>query len=101
VFDGIQTKKLKMKSSTPCGGDECAVGGERTTVGVHSDKRSKNARRYPAFSPFASMVKYASLGILVCSDTRNVVLPGFWVQDCSAATQNLLIAAHALGLGAV
>jgi len=26
---------------------------------------------------------------------------GYWVQDCSAATQNLLLAAHAMGLGAV
>src|SRR5674536_123839 len=40
-------------------------------------------------------------GILVCGDTRNLISPGFWVQDCSAATQNLLIAAHELGLGAV
>ena len=55
----------------------------------------------PTFSPFASMVKRAPLGILVCADTRNVIVPGFWVQDCSAATQNLLLAARALGLGAV
>ena len=55
----------------------------------------------PKFSPFASMVKRAPLGILVCADTRNVIVPGFWVEDCSAATQNLLIAARALGLGAV
>jgi nitroreductase len=25
----------------------------------------------------------------------------FWVQDCSAATENILLAAHSLGLGAV
>ena len=25
----------------------------------------------------------------------------FWVQDCSAATENILLAAHGLGLGAV
>jgi nitroreductase len=55
----------------------------------------------PTFSPFARMVKKAPLGILVCADTRNLIIPGFWVQDCSAATQNLLLAAHALGLGAV
>jgi nitroreductase len=55
----------------------------------------------PAFSTFAAMAKRAPLGILVCADTRNVVLPRFWVQDCAAATQNLLVAAHALGLGAV
>jgi nitroreductase len=47
------------------------------------------------------MAAHAPLGILVCGDTRNLISPGFWVQDCSAATQNLLIAAHALGLGAV
>ena len=51
----------------------------------------------PTFSPFASMVKNAPLGILVCADTRNVIVPEFWVQDCSAATQNLLLAARALG----
>ncbi len=55
----------------------------------------------PAFSPFAKMAAHATLGILICGDTRNLIAPGFWVQDCSAATQNLLIAAHALGLGAV
>ena len=27
--------------------------------------------------------------------------PDFWVQDCSAAVENVLLAAHALGLGAV
>ena len=25
----------------------------------------------------------------------------FWIQDCSAATENILLAAHAQGLGAV
>lgn len=55
----------------------------------------------PSFSPFARMVTHAPLGILVCGDTRNAILSQFWVQDCAAATQNLLIAAHALGLGAV
>ncbi len=55
----------------------------------------------PTFSPFAKMVAHAPLGILICGDTRNLTAPRFWVQDCSAATQNLLIAAHALGLGAV
>jgi len=29
------------------------------------------------------------------------VSPRYWVQDCSAATENLLLAATALGLGAV
>jgi nitroreductase len=57
----------------------------------------------PSFSPYAAVVRGAPLGILVCADTRSLPFPspGFWIQDCSAAIQNLLLAAHALGLGAV
>lgn len=57
--------------------------------------------RIPDFSPYASMVKRAPLGILICADTRRLAIEGFWQQDCAAATENLLLAAHALGLGAV
>ncbi|MCX7817510.1 MAG: nitroreductase family protein [Syntrophales bacterium] len=55
----------------------------------------------PTFCPYAAMCREAPLGILVCGDTALEKHQGFWVQDCSAATQNLLLAAHALGLGAV
>jgi nitroreductase len=55
----------------------------------------------PAFSPYAAVVRGAPLGILVCADTRSLPFQSFWIQDCSAAVQNLLLAAHALGLGAV
>jgi len=57
--------------------------------------------RIPEFSPYAAMCRQAPLGILVCGDTRLEKYPGYWIQDCSAATQNLLLAAHDLGLGAV
>ena len=55
----------------------------------------------PSFSPYAASVLGAPVGILVCADTRSLPVPGFWIQDCSAAIENLLLAAHALGLGAV
>jgi len=55
----------------------------------------------PSIHPYSQMLKEASLGIVVCGDLSLEVYKGFWVQDCSAATQNILIAAHALGLGAV
>ena len=52
----------------------------------------------------AGMIKKASCAIIVCGD-MNLTLGGdvqeFWVQDCSAATQNILLAAHSMGLGAV
>jgi nitroreductase len=55
----------------------------------------------PRFHPFAAMLKEASVAIVVCGDLRLEKNKGYWVQDCSAATQNLLLAAHAKGLGAV
>ncbi len=51
--------------------------------------------------PYVGMAAGAPLGILVCGDLSLEKFPGFWVQDCSAAMQNLLLAAHDLGLGAV
>jgi nitroreductase len=47
------------------------------------------------------MLREAACGVLVCGDPRLEKFPGFWVQDCSACTQNVLLAAHARGLGAV
>ncbi len=52
-------------------------------------------------NPNAKMCREAQAAILVCGDTTKEKYPGFWVQDCAAATQNILLAAHALGLGAV
>ncbi|MEF2144804.1 MAG: nitroreductase family protein [Desulfovibrionaceae bacterium] len=54
-----------------------------------------------SFSPYAGMAANAPLGILVCGDLSLEKYPGYWVQDCSAAVQNLLLAAHGKGLGAV
>ena len=55
----------------------------------------------PTFHPYADMLREAPVAILVCGDVELERYKGSWVQDCSAATQNLLLAAHAKGLGAV
>jgi nitroreductase len=55
----------------------------------------------PTFHEYSQMLYEAPLAVLVCGDMRLKRYEGFWVQDCAAATQNLLLAAHALGLGAV
>jgi nitroreductase len=54
-------------------------------------------------SPYATMAERAAAVIVVCGDTQKETVAnlGYWVIDCSAATQNILLAAHALGLGAV
>ncbi len=51
--------------------------------------------------PYAKMLGNAQLAILVCGDEDLELSKGYWVVDCSAATQNMLLAAHSLGLGAV
>ena len=65
---------------------------DKNTIGLLSGKQPTNA----------------PLLIAVCGDTDKtsmpdgkMKLPDFWVEDVSAATENLLLAAHALGLGAV
>ncbi|MGE4554168.1 MAG: nitroreductase family protein [Desulfovibrionaceae bacterium] len=50
----------------------------------------------------AAMAAHAPLAVLVCADpAREPKCPGFWIQDCAAAMENLLLAARALGLGGV
>lgn len=49
--------------------------------------------------PHGKMLAGAGAAVAVCG--RPDISPDYWVQDCSAATENLLVAAAALGLGAV
>ncbi len=52
-------------------------------------------------SPYAAMLPDAPIAVVVCGDTVGEKHPGYWVQDCAAAVENTLLAAGALGLGAV
>jgi nitroreductase len=54
----------------------------------------------PNIVPNAGMASHAPVGILVCGDQYQEKSPGYWVVDCAAAVENMLLAAHALGLGA-
>ncbi|MFH1050502.1 MAG: nitroreductase family protein [bacterium] len=53
------------------------------------------------FHPFSSMLDEASVAILVCGDIYPERYKNYWIIDCSNAAENILLAAHALGLGAV
>lgn len=54
-------------------------------------------------NPNAGMAARAPLAIVVCGDKSKALtrVPDYWVQDVSAATENILIAAQGMGLGAV
>lgn len=49
----------------------------------------------------AEMIKEASHVVILCGDSKLEENIGLLIQDISAATQNLLLAAHTYGLGAV
>lgn len=56
-----------------------------------------------ALKPWFNL-KTATAAIIVCGDLNKAMEgPGqeYWIQDCSAASENILLAAHAYGLGAV
>lgn len=54
--------------------------------------------------PYTKMLYKAGAAIVVCGDTMVDLQQGatdLWYQDAAAATQNILLAAEAMGLGAV
>jgi nitroreductase len=52
-------------------------------------------------NPSWKMLEHADSAIVVCGDLNLEDSESFIIQDCSAATQNILLAAHELGLGTV
>ena len=57
----------------------------------------ENLNRLADLHPYGKMLYQAAACIAVCGEPENP----YWVQDCSAATENILIAAAELGLGTV
>ena len=55
----------------------------------------------PKFHPHSKMLYEAPAAIVVCADISDVKYPEYWAQDCSAATQNILLAIADLDLGGV
>ena len=53
------------------------------------------------FHPYAGMLDHAPLAIAVCGDLRLEKSIEYLALNCAAVTENILLAAHALNLGAV
>ncbi len=88
------TKILKAAMAAPSSKNE------QPWVFVVIDDRNL-LNEIPKFHPYAEMCKTAPLAILVCADRRRFLSEEIWIQDCAAATQNMLLAAHGSNLGAV
>ena len=94
VPDDLLQALLAAAMSAPSAGN-----GQPWEFAVITDREI--LRQVPGINPYAAMAAEAPLAILVCGDLNREEYPGYWVVDCAAAVQNLLLAAHALGLGAV
>ncbi len=57
---------------------------------------AEQRRRLSEVHRWAAMVAQAPLAIAVCADPESTP---FWIDDCAAATENILLAARAMGLG--
>ncbi|WP_418443575.1 hypothetical protein [Alistipes shahii] len=52
--------------------------------------------------PYAQSAAAAPMAVVVCgvlTESQGATNAGWWVQDAAAASENLLLAAHAVGLG--
>lgn len=85
---------LRAGMSAPSAGNE-----QPWTFVVIRDRET--LARAGAINPYAAYAVKAPVSVLVCGDTTLDRHGGFWPLDCAACTQNMLLAAHALGLGAV
>ncbi|MBW6410879.1 nitroreductase family protein [Clostridium weizhouense] len=94
VNDEIIEELLKAGMAAPSAGNE-----QPWEFIVLRDKEIM--RKITEVHPYSRMLLNADVAIVVCGDESKEKFKGFWVQDCSAATENILLAAEDKGLGAV
>lgn len=94
VTDADLEKLLRAAMAAPSAGNE-----QSWRFVVVRDPEIRE--RLSAATPYAAPMMRAPVGIVVLGDTAAEKFPGNWVQDCAAAVENLLLAAHAIGLGGV
>lgn len=99
-FSGEPVSRETLKDITAAGMMAPSAGNQQPWhfVTITDAEKLKSAAEV---NPNARMAAGAPAGILVCGDTELEKYPGYWVQDCSAAMQNMLLAIHGMGLGAV
>lgn len=94
VSDEVIKKLLEAAMSAPSAGNErpwhFIIVKDKKTLG----RLSQTHRN-------ASMIEQAQAAIVVCGDINLEIKKGMWVQDCAAATENILIEVEENNLGAV
>jgi len=93
ISQEIIRKLLQAASSAPSAGNQ-----QPWHFVILDDRKILNVIH--TFHPSAKMLFSADKAILVCGDLHLEKFKGYWMVDCAAATENILLAAHTLGLGA-
>ena len=93
IDDDVFVNLVKAAVSAPSAGNQ-----QPWQFIIISDK--KKLERVLEFHPHAKMLLDAQGAILICGDLSKEKHKGYWVLDCAAATENILLAAHATGFGA-
>ena len=85
---------LKAGMAAPSAGNK-----QPWEIMVINDRKILDA--FPPLIKGTHMAAKAQQAIVVLGTPAKALIPEYWVQDCSAVTENILLAAHGLGLGAV
>lgn len=99
-FTDQEVKKDQIEEVLKAGMNAPSAGNEQPWQFLVIDDR-KLLDKIPEFHPHSKMLYEAPLAIVVCGDMSQVKYQGYWSQDCSAATQNILLAIADLDLGGV
>lgn len=99
-YKNQEIEKEKVKKLLEAAMNAPSAGNEQPWQYIVVDDKNL-LKEMSKMSPYSKMTADAPLAILVCGDTSKEVYEDFWVQDCSAAVQNILIEAVELGLGSV
>ncbi len=94
VDDEMVERLLRAAMAAPSAGNQ-----QPWQFVVVRDRETRRA--ITGVHPYARMLPSAPVAVLVCGDPTACRWPQLWEQDCAAATENLLIEAEHLGLGAV
>lgn len=96
-FTGEEVSDEKLAAILKCGAFAPTAKNTKAWKFIVSKDKAKFNKIIEA-CPYASALKTAPIAIAICID-YDKCLPGYAPIDASAATENILLAAHALGLG--
>lgn len=112
IFEAIMTRRsIRNYTDTPISDDDlrlllkCAMMAPSAQneqpwhFVVARDTRKREELSH--VSPYTHMAARAPVVVVVCGDLNEEKAPGMWAQDCSAAIENLMLAARAKGIGCV